>query len=38
MLRITDTVFIADWELTEDFIRSQGPGEVFSVTVRDRGR
>ncbi len=26
MLRITDTVFIADWELTEDFTRSQGPG------------
>ncbi len=26
MLRITDTVFIADWELSESFTRSQGPG------------
>ncbi len=26
MLSITETVSIADWELTEDFIRSQGPG------------
>jgi len=26
MLRITDTLFIADWELTESFTRSQGPG------------
>ena len=26
MLRITDTVFLADWELTEAFTRSQGPG------------
>ncbi len=26
MLRITDTLFIADWELTETFSRSQGPG------------
>jgi ribosome-associated protein len=26
MLRITDTVFIADWELTESFSRSSGPG------------
>ena len=26
MLRITDTLFLADWELTENFSRSQGPG------------
>ena len=26
MLRITDTLFIADWELTEQFIRASGPG------------
>lgn len=26
MLRITDTVVIADWELTESFSRSSGPG------------
>jgi ribosome-associated protein len=26
MLRITDTLFLADWELTESFTRSQGPG------------
>ncbi|MDO9525833.1 MAG: alternative ribosome rescue aminoacyl-tRNA hydrolase ArfB [Gemmobacter sp.] len=26
MLRITDTLFIADWELSESFTRSQGPG------------
>jgi ribosome-associated protein len=26
MLRINDTLAIADWELTEDFTRSQGPG------------
>ena len=26
MLRITDTVHIADWELTESFSRSSGPG------------
>jgi len=26
MLRITDTVFLADWELTESFIRASGPG------------
>lgn len=26
MLRITDTLAIADWELTETFSRSQGPG------------
>lgn len=26
MLRITDAVSIADWELTESFTRSQGPG------------
>jgi ribosome-associated protein len=26
MLRITDTLFIADWELTENFSRSSGPG------------
>ncbi len=26
MLRITDTVSIADWELTESFVRSSGPG------------
>lgn len=26
MLRISDTVFIADWELTESFSRSSGPG------------
>ncbi|MCA3557056.1 MAG: aminoacyl-tRNA hydrolase, partial [Rhodobacter sp.] len=26
MLRITDTVFLADWELTESFSRASGPG------------
>ncbi|QYK41534.1 MAG: aminoacyl-tRNA hydrolase [Paracoccaceae bacterium] len=26
MLRITDTLALADWELTETFTRSQGPG------------
>jgi ribosome-associated protein len=26
MLRINDTLFLADWELTESFTRSQGPG------------
>ena len=26
MLRITDTLTIADWELTETFSRSSGPG------------
>ncbi|MFX0546066.1 alternative ribosome rescue aminoacyl-tRNA hydrolase ArfB [Roseovarius sp. S1116L3] len=26
MLRITDTIAIEDWELTEQFIRSSGPG------------
>ncbi|QBF29813.1 alternative ribosome rescue aminoacyl-tRNA hydrolase ArfB [Thalassococcus sp. S3] len=26
MLRITDTITIADWELTEHFIRASGPG------------
>ncbi len=26
MLRITDEITIADWELTESFIRSSGPG------------
>jgi len=26
MLRITDTLFLADWELTESFMRSSGPG------------
>ena len=26
MLRITDTISIADWELTEQFIRASGPG------------
>jgi ribosome-associated protein len=26
MLKITDTVAIADWELTEQFVRSSGPG------------
>ncbi len=26
MLRITDTLHIADWELTEQFIRASGPG------------
>ena len=26
MLRITDTLAIADWELTESFMRSSGPG------------
>ncbi|MFM2355303.1 MAG: hypothetical protein RLZZ528_1039, partial [Pseudomonadota bacterium] len=26
MLRIDDTITIADWELTESFSRSQGPG------------
>ena len=26
MLRITDTLFLADWELSENFSRSSGPG------------
>ena len=26
MLRITDTIAIEDWELTEQFIRASGPG------------
>ncbi|WP_134727071.1 alternative ribosome rescue aminoacyl-tRNA hydrolase ArfB [Paracoccus luteus] len=26
MLRITDTISIADWELSETFTRAQGPG------------
>ncbi len=26
MLRINDTISLADWELTENFTRSQGPG------------
>ncbi|WP_109465713.1 alternative ribosome rescue aminoacyl-tRNA hydrolase ArfB [Albibacillus kandeliae] len=26
MLRITDTIAIQDWELTEQFVRSSGPG------------
>ena len=26
MLKITDTVFLADWELTESISRSSGPG------------
>lgn len=26
MLRITDTIALADWELSEAFTRSQGPG------------
>ena len=26
MLRISDTIQIADWELSENFTRSQGPG------------
>lgn len=26
MLRITDTITLADWELTESFSRSSGPG------------
>jgi ribosome-associated protein len=26
MLRIDDTITIADWEITESFTRSQGPG------------
>ena len=26
MLKITDTVYLADWELTESFSRSSGPG------------
>jgi ribosome-associated protein len=26
MLRINDTLFLADWELTETFSRSSGPG------------
>lgn len=26
MLRITDTIHLADWELTESFSRSSGPG------------
>jgi ribosome-associated protein len=26
MLRVTDTLFIADWELSESFVRASGPG------------
>lgn len=26
MLRITETISIADWELTEQFVRASGPG------------
>jgi ribosome-associated protein len=26
MLRVTDTLFIADWEITETFNRASGPG------------
>jgi ribosome-associated protein len=26
MLRITDTIFIQDWELSESFMRASGPG------------
>lgn len=26
MLHITDSIFIADWELSEQFIRASGPG------------
>ena len=26
MLRITDTITIADWELSESFVRASGPG------------
>ncbi|OAN72909.1 peptide chain release factor I [Sulfitobacter sp. EhC04] len=26
MLRITDTITIQDWEITENFVRSSGPG------------
>lgn len=26
MLRITDDIIIADWELTEQFVRASGPG------------
>lgn len=26
MLRINDTIVIADWELTESFVRASGPG------------
>jgi len=26
MLHVTDTLFIADWELSESFVRSSGPG------------
>ena len=26
MLRITDTIAIADWELSESFVRASGPG------------
>jgi len=26
MLRITDTISIADWELSESFVRASGPG------------
>ena len=26
MLRVTDSVAIADWELTESFVRASGPG------------
>jgi ribosome-associated protein len=26
MLKITDTISIADWELTEQFVRASGPG------------
>ncbi|MEO8530020.1 MAG: alternative ribosome rescue aminoacyl-tRNA hydrolase ArfB [Deltaproteobacteria bacterium] len=26
MLRVTDTISLADWELSEQFVRSSGPG------------
>jgi ribosome-associated protein len=26
MLRVTDTIVLEDWELTEQFVRSSGPG------------
>jgi len=26
MLRVTDTIALADWELTEQFVRASGPG------------
>lgn len=36
MLRISDSVFIAEWELSEQFSRSQGPGGRTSTRSKQR--